>query len=192
MPCIGLIASWKCWASGYPEGGFSPTGIEFVFLFSSPFEFRMHCNMALCILYVETHLSLFLMANEETKACDVLLWPTYLSSWLQLVLHPGKRFAHDIVFLYVCVSVLFIKIWSGHPCAYGMLADCGSQWLSSSFPPPPSTWLEIQYGNMPFWVRVKKLTWWHKHTRVKVQVKFMSLLFEVWELNYSCTILHIL
>lgn len=127
-----ITSSWKSSASGYADGGFSPAGIQLLFFFfSSPVEFRMHCNMALCILYVEIqHLSLslffyWLMKKQRlpTYCCDQ---PTY--SCLQLVLHPGKAFAHDIV-LYVCERILFIKIWSGHPCAHGMLAHCGSHWL---------------------------------------------------------------
>lgn len=134
-----------------------------------------------------TSLSLFLMANEEKQRLVTYCFdePTYILD-CNLCCTQAKHLHMTLSF---CMFAwVYFSLRSGQGIRAHM--ECLQIVAASGFlplpPPLPPTWLEVQYGNMPFWVPVKT------HTRMKVQVKFMSLLFEVWELNYSCTILHIL
>lgn len=107
---------WRWWLA--------PTNIQLVLLYSCLVHlWRMHCNMALCILYGEIP-SLFLYCQWRNKG----LWHTAVT-YLLIILNCNlccTQAEHLQMTSYPCMFawVLWLK-WLGHPCAHQTLIDCG-------------------------------------------------------------------
>lgn len=90
----------------------APTSIQLVFLYSSSsfIEDALQHGFMHPLCWDTTTLSSLSMKKQRfvTYCCDL---PTY--SWLQLVLHPGRTFTHDIASLYVCARVLLLRSGRG-------------------------------------------------------------------------------
>lgn len=110
-----VMPSSECCASGYGDGGLPPLTYSLC-CFIPVWLIYGGCTATwLYASYMVRYRHSFSIVSEETKACDILLWPTYLLFLIATCAAPRQSICrwHHIL---VCMSAL-IKMIGASVCA---------------------------------------------------------------------------